>query len=46
MENWFDCIDIVIITGDSLASNTSTASVTRSGDFLHFGQLFKACGNN
>ena len=22
------------------------SSVTRSGDFLHFGQLFKAFGNN
>ena len=23
-----------------------TASVTRLGDLLHFGKLFKACGNN
>ena len=25
---------------------TLTVSVTRFGDFLHFGQLFKAFGNN
>ena len=25
---------------------TSSASVTRFGNLLHFGQLFKACGNN
>ena len=24
----------------------SCTSVTRLGDLLHFGQLFKACGNN
>ena len=30
----------------SLCSLCLPASVTRLGDFLHFGQLFKACGNN
>ena len=25
---------------------TIESSVTRLGDLLHFGQLFKACGNN
>ena len=29
----------------SYASSCIT-SVTRLGDLLHFGQLFKACGNN
>ena len=27
-------------------ADESTGSVTRFGDFLHFGQLFKAFGNN
>ena len=28
------------------SSKTLAASVTRSGDFMDFGQLFKAFGNN
>ena len=32
--------------GRDLSANRATASVTRLGDFLDFGQLFKAFGNN
>ena len=35
------------MAADKAASKSSFhASVTRLGDLLHFGQLFKACGNN
>ena len=31
---------------DLLFKRELSASVTRLGDLLHFGQLFLACGNN
>ena len=35
-----------IFTCRSVSFNCHFYSVTRFGDLLHFGQLFKACGNN
>ena len=33
-------------TANHFSSGGGGSSVTRFGDFLHFGQLFKAFGNN
>ena len=38
--------DSHIHTRTPYLSNTPTTNVTRLGDFLHFGQFFKAFGNN
>ena len=38
--------DHVLSEPDIIETSSSTICVTRLGDLLHFGQLFKACGNN
>ena len=48
---WIICVDIFqgfLLHGQkSIYFNSSnTVSVTRSGNFLDFGQIFKAFGNN
>ena len=35
-----------IIQQEIFSAMYATASVTKSCNLLHFGQLFKACGNN